>query len=357
MTASPEIEPAPTATPTQSIESNYQADTEAEATVDWRPIVRRYQKPCLRKSTWQICNTFIPYVGLWALMFFTAQVSWLLTGCLAVLAALFLVRVFIIFHDCGHASYFSSRRANNVMGFISGLLTLTPYRHWRWQHAVHHGTAGNLDERGIGDVWTMTVEEYKSASMFQRMQYRFMRHPLVLFGLIPLGLFWVYQRFSYRKASRADRNSVYWMNGAIALYVVGMTALFGFWPFFWIQMIVTGVSGGLGVWLFYVQHQFEDTYWSSGETWDYTSSAMEGSSYYKLPALLNWFSGSIGYHHIHHLSSRIPNYHLAACHHAEPYFQQVPELTLSSSLKSMSLRLWDEEAKKLISFSDLRKSA
>ncbi len=352
------LPPMPVLPSTSEVPADLPNEAKGDAAVvdDWRKIVRRYQQPDQSKAIWQICNTFIPYVGLWVAMYFTVSVSWLLTLALAGLAGLFLVRIFIIFHDCGHSSFFASKKANDVLGFISGLCTLTPYRHWRWQHAVHHGCSGNLDERGIGDVWTMTVAEYQAASPWVRLQYRFMRNPVVLFGFIPLGLFWVYQRFSYKKASKRDRRSVYWMNFAIALYAAGMIALFGFWSFFWIQLVVTGVSGGLGVWLFYVQHQFEDTYWSEGGNWDYVSSAMQGSSFYKLPAVMNWFSGNIGYHHIHHLSSRIPNYHLVACHESEPYFQQVPELTLRESLKSIQLRLWDEESRKLVGFGHLKGS-
>ncbi|MGJ8651648.1 MAG: fatty acid desaturase [Opitutaceae bacterium] len=326
------------------------------STANWREIVRSYQKPDPKKSIRQICNTFIPYIGLWVIMYFTAPISMGLTLGLAVLASLFLMRIFIIFHDCGHGSFFASKKANNVLGFICGLCTLTPYRHWRWQHAVHHGCSGNLDARGIGDVWTMTVAEYKASPWYIRLQYRFMRNPIVLFGLIPLGLFWVYQRFSYKKASKPDRHSVYWMNLAIFIYATVMISAFGFWHFFWIQLTVSFISSGVGVWLFYVQHQFEDTYWSSGGEWDYTLSAMQGSSFYKLPAVLNWFSGNIGYHHIHHLSSRIANYNLKACHESEPYFQQVPELNFRESLKSLKLRLWDEESKKLVGYAHLNKS-
>jgi omega-6 fatty acid desaturase (delta-12 desaturase) len=317
---------------------------------NWRALVKKYQQPSLPLGLWQIANTLIPYAGLWFLMYATLGVSWLLTFLLAALAALFLVRVFIIFHDCGHGSFFRSKRANDLMGFTTGLLTLTPYRHWKWQHAVHHGTSGNLDARGIGDVWTMTVREYEAASWRTRLQYRFTRNPIVLFGLVPLGLFVVYQRFAYSTASKRDRNSVYRMNLAILLYAVALSLLFGFWNFLYIQLTITALSGSLGVWLFYVQHQFEDTYWRTSGEWDYTASAMEGSSFYKLPAVLNWFSGNIGYHHIHHLSSRIPNYHLKACHEAEAFFQQVPELTLLGSLKSLRLRLWDENSRKLVGY-------
>jgi omega-6 fatty acid desaturase (delta-12 desaturase) len=344
-----------------SAESNPKTpETAVPQPVSWRKIVAKYQKPILSKSLGQIANTFIPFAGLWVLMYFTLPVSLPLTIALAVLAGCFLMRIFIIFHDCGHGSYFRSKKANNTLGFICGLLTLTPYRHWRWQHAVHHGVSGNLDERGIGDVWTMTVNEYLNATLWERIQYRITRNPLILFGLIPLSLFVVYQRFSYKKASQADKNSVHIMNLSILLFATLMSLIFGFWNYVWIQLTVTAVSGTVGVWLFYVQHQFEDTYWRSGEEWDYTTSAMQGSSFYKLPKIMQWFSGNIGYHHIHHLSSRIPNYSLEACHNAEPFFQQVPHLTIRSSLKSLSLRMWDEDSQKLVGYShlkDLRKSA
>jgi omega-6 fatty acid desaturase (delta-12 desaturase) len=287
-------------------------------------------------------------------MYFTMSISWPLTFGLCALASLFLMRLFIIFHDCGHGSFFKSRKANNVVGFLIGVITFTPYRHWTWQHAVHHGTSGNLDERGSGDIWTMTVNEYLDAPRRTRLLYRITRNPVVLFILAPIGLLAFYQRFPDSAASKRERLSVQIMNVSLLLYIIGMSLIFGFWNYLWIQLAIATVSGTLGIWLFYVQHQYEDTYWRSGEEWDYTNSALEGSSFYKLPAILNWFSGNIGYHHIHHLSSRIPNYNLQACHRAEPYFQKVPELTLMKSLKSMNLRLWDEDSKKLVGYSILK---
>lgn len=326
-----------------------------DAVVNWRKIVTKYQQPCLKKSSLQIANSIGPYLLIWVLMYFSVQVSWPLTIGLAALGGLFLVRVFIIFHDCGHGSFFSSKKANNVLGFITGVMTFTPYRYWRWQHAVHHGTSGNLDQRGTGDIWTMTVQEFQEASTWMRLRYVISRNPIVVFVIAPLGLFWIYQRFAFANASKRDRRSVLWMNLALATYIAAMSLVFGFWNYFWIQLILTLVCGTVGVWLFYVQHQFEDTYWREAGEWDYTTSAMKGSSYYKLPKLLQWFSGNIGFHHIHHLSSRIPNYNLEACHNAEPFFQQVPELTLKSSWKSIHLRLWDEQAQKLVGYRHLRR--
>ena len=323
--------------------------------LNWRKIVAKYQQPCLKKSCWQIVNSIGSYLALWVLMYFTVQSSWPLTIGVATLAGLFLVRVFIIFHDCGHGSFFRSKQANNVLGFITGVMTFTPYRYWRWQHAVHHGTSGNLDHRGTGDIWTMTVKEYHTASRWMKLRYVISRNPIVVFVIAPLGLFWLYQRFAFADANKRDRRSVLWMNLALASYITAMSLVFGFWNYFWIQFILTLVSGTAGVWLFYVQHQFEDTYWRKADEWDYLTSAMQGSSYYKLPKVLQWFSGNIGFHHIHHLSSRIPNYNLEACHQAEPFFQQVPELTLRSSIKSIHLRLWDEEGEKLVGYKHLRK--
>lgn len=321
---------------------------------NWRTIVAKYQQPCLKKSVWQICNSILPYLALLIAAYFTRSISWSLTIGLCVLAGLLLVRIFIIFHDCGHGSFFRSKKANDTLGFITGVLSFTPYRYWRWQHAVHHGTSGNLDHRGTGDIWTMTVREYRAASPWMRFRYRVSRNPLVVFVLVPIFLFWIYQRFAFDGASKRDRRSVHWMNLALAGYVVSMGFLFGWKDFFYIQLTLTMVSGTVGVWLFYVQHQFEDTYWRNADEWDYLTSAMQGSSYYKLPKWMQWISGNIGFHHIHHLSSRIPNYHLEACHQAEPFFQQVPELTLRKSIKSISLRLWDEESEKLVGYRFLK---
>jgi omega-6 fatty acid desaturase (delta-12 desaturase) len=281
-------------------------------------------------------------------------VSWWLTIPLAVLAAAFLVRIFIIFHDCGHGSYFRSRRANNIVGFIAGVLTFTPYYHWRWEHAIHHGTAGQLDKRGTGDVWTMTVQEYLESSRWKRFAYRLARNPFVLLVLAPLVMFVVLQRIPSPHASARERESVWWMNLAILCLVIGLSSIFGVVPYLLIQLTVTMVAGAAGVWLFYVQHQFEDAYWERGDNWDYAAAALKGSSFYKLPRILQWFSGNIGFHHIHHLSPRIPNYNLQKCHEADPLFQQVKPLTLFSSMKSLAFRLWDERAKKLVGYRRMR---
>ncbi len=316
----------------------------------WKAVVTKFEKPSLSRAIWQMVNTLVPYVGLWCLMFFTVQVSWWYTVPLAILAAGFVVRAFIIFHDCGHGSYFASRRANNVVGFITGLIAFTPYYQWRWEHAIHHATNGDLDRRSVGDIWTMTVREYQESSKWKRFLYRLNRNPFVLFVIVPIFLFLVYQRFSTAKASKREKYSVYWMNLAILAMGAGMSMIFGFTNYVIIQLIIMGVAASSGVWLFYVQHQFEDTYWERSENWDFTTAALQGSSFYKLPKILQWFSGNIGFHHIHHLSSRIPNYNLERCHKAEPLFQNVKPITLWSSMKSLTFRLWDEEQRKLVGY-------
>ena len=321
----------------------------------WKTLVAKYQEPHAGRATWQLVNTLGGYIAVWVLMYLSLDVSWWLTLPLALLAGGLLVRVFIIFHDCGHGSFFASRFANDFWGFVTGLLTFTPYYHWRGEHAIHHGATGDLDRRGIGDVWTMTVQEYVESSRWRRFAYRLARNPIVLFVIAPLVLFLVLQRGCRTGAKRHERLSVWWMNLALLVMVVGMSFLFGVLPYLVIQLTVMMVAGAGGVWLFYLQHQFEDAYWERGKDWDYEEAALRGSSFFKLPRVLQWFSGNIGFHHIHHLSPRIPNYNLESCHLSDPMFQEVKPMTLIGSLKSLGLRLWDESSKKLISFRHLRK--
>jgi acyl-lipid omega-6 desaturase (Delta-12 desaturase) len=326
-------------------------------TPGWKEIVIKYQRPALRRGLWQLINTLVPYAALWYLMYLSLAVSYWLTAGLALVAAGLLVRVFIIFHDCGHGSFFASRKANDILGFITGVLSFTPYYHWRWQHALHHASAGDLDRRGIGDVWTLTVQEYLQASRWRRFAYRLARNPVVLFVLAPLFLFLVKQRIPSRNAGRRERNSVYLTNIALVALVTGMTGLFGLKTYLLLQLGLLAGAGAAGVWLFYVQHQFEGVYWERGDGWDYATAALKGSSFYKLPKVLQWFSGNIGFHHIHHLSPRIPNYHLEICHQAEPLFQSVQPVTLLSSFKSLTFRLWDEQRRKLVGFRALKRQS
>ena len=327
-----------------------QTDTSA-----WKTIVEQYQEPSTARAVWQMVNTFGPYILLWVLMYRSLSVSYWLTIPLAVLAGGFLIRIFIIFHDCGHGSFFKSRTVNDVVGFIAGVLTFTPYYHWRWQHSVHHATSGHLDKRGTGDIWTMTVQEYLESTRWRRFAYRLTRNPAVLFVIAPVSVLLILQRIPSPKASPRERASVHWMNLAILVLAICLISIFGLKAYLLIQLTAIGLAGTAGFWLFYVQHQFEGVYWERGDDWDYTEAALQGSSFYKLPKILQWFTGNIGYHHIHHLSAKIPNYNLERCHKAHLIFQGVKPITLFSSWKSLTYRLWDEERKKLVGYRDLRR--
>lgn len=324
-------------------------------TATWKPIVAKFQKPSVGRAAWQMTNTLGGYALTWFLLAICIKISWWLVPPLVLLAAGFLVRTFIIFHDCGHGSYFRSSRANDVVGFITGVLTLTPYYHWRWEHNVHHATSGHLDKRGTGDIYTLTVQEYLEASRWKRFAYRLARNPFILFILAPLYLFIFQQRFPSSKAGKRERRSVYWTNLGVLVMAAGLSMVFGLGTYLLIQLVITATAGAAGVWLFYVQHQFDGVYWERGENWDYTKAALEGSSFYKLPKVLQWFTGNIGFHHIHHLSARIPNYNLERCHKADPMFQSVKPITLLQSFKCLTFRLWDEQQRKLVGFGYLRR--
>lgn len=321
---------------------------------EWKAIVIAHQKPRLGAAIWQLINSLGAFLGMWCLMYYTVQISWWLTIPLAFVTGGFLVRVFIIFHDCGHGSFFKSKLANDVWGFVTGMMAFTPYHHWRWEHATHHATNGDLDRRGVGDVWTMTVAEYLAASRWKKLGYRLFRHPIVLFGIGPIFMFLIRERWPVAAAKARDKASVWIMNAAIISWSAALISLFGFFPWLVLQLTVLATGASAGVWLFYVQHQFEDAYWQRGDDWDFFDAAIKGSSFYKLPRILQWFTGNIGYHHIHHLSSRIPNYNLERCHKSHPMFQEVKPLTLWASLKTATYRLWDEKNMKLITFRQLK---
>lgn len=305
---------------------------------EWKSLVEDFQKPNHKVATWQVLNTLVPLAGIWTALYYIYPVSLILAIALAILGGLFLVRAFIIFHDCGHGSFYKNKKANDILGFITGMLTFTPYHHWKWEHAVHHATTGDLDRRGIGDVWTLTVKEYLASSRTTRLNYRLVRNPFILFVFAPLFLFFVLERFPSKKSKPREKRSVMMMNLALLTWGVCMSAIFGFLPWLFLQLIMMSVAGCSGVWLFYVQHQFEDAYWEETKNWDFTTAAMEGSSYYKLPKILQWFSGNIGFHHIHHLNPMIPNYNLEKCHHSDPFFRNAPELNIRTSLRSIKYR-------------------
>ena len=316
----------------------------------WRTIVARYEAPSARRSWGQIANTILPYFALLYAMYLALDVSYWITLALAVPAAGFLVRSFIICHDCGHGSFFKSRRINRTVGLLSGLLTFVPFYYWTHEHARHHAHAGDLDRRGEGDIWTLTVQEYLALPRWKRAWYRIYRNPVFLFGMAPLFIFLVLYRFWRRGSSARERWSVVRTNLILAGVVVAASLTIGIQAYLMILIPVLFLATSAGVWLFYVQHQFENTYWARHEEWSYLRQALEGSSFYRLPRLLQWFTGNIGFHHVHHLSPRIPNYNLQKCHESHPMFRSVKHITPGSSLKALGYRLWDENRRKLVGF-------
>lgn len=320
----------------------------------WREVVAQYQRPHLPHSLGQIATTLIPYFTLLCAMYLSLRVSYAITLVLTVPAAGFLVRIFIIMHDCGHGSFFKSRRANQFWGFVTGLLTFVPSYSWSHEHAKHHAAAGNLDNRGDGDVWTLTLQEYLAFPRWKRMWYRIYRNPVVMFGVGPLYLFLIRYRFWRRRDSPRARWSTIRTNVALLGIVLVMSLTLGLKAYLMIQLPILLLGATAGVWLFYVQHQFEGTYWERREKWSFVREALEGSSFYKLPRVLQWCTGNIGFHHVHHLSPRIPNYHLQKCHESHAMFTAVKPLTLWSSWQSLAFRLWDEEEKKLVSYGYIR---
>ena len=318
-----------------------------------KKILAKYTRPDWRKSIWQVANSFIPYIMLAVLMYFSLSVSYWLTLALAIPAAGFMIRIFIIFHDCGHGSFFPSRRANNIIGFIAGLITFAPYYHWNHKHAIHHASSGDLDRRGMGDVWTLTVKEYQNLPKRERLTYNIFRNPLIMLLIGPIYMFLFYNRFVTGNASARERYYVYATNLGLLTIALTAGATIGFKAYLLIQLPIIIIGGIAGVWLFYVQHQFDGVYWARNAEWDFHDAAIEGSSFYKLPRVLQWFSGNIGFHHVHHLSSRIPNYYLELCHKEIPEFQKIKPLTVRESIKCVKYRLWDEENNRLVGYNYL----
>lgn len=304
-------------------------------------------------SIWQLINSFVPYVALWVLMIYVLQYSWLLVLPLSIIAAGFIARLFIIFHDCGHGAFFKSQFLNDTIGNILGIITFTPYHRWHHAHLIHHRTAGNLDKRGVGDVWTLTVEEFKNLSVGRRRFYRVYRHPIIMFFVGAPLMFILTNRFTRKGFTLRERISVYVANVGIAGLAVGMSYLIGFGNYLLIQLLVIYFSAAIGVFLFYVQHQFPDVHWYRDDEWNYSTVAIHGASFLKLPRVLQWFSGNIGFHHIHHLSSKIPNYKLEKCHYENEAFSIVKPVTLMKAFQTLKLRLWDEQKQRLISFSEM----
>jgi len=320
----------------------------------WVKIIAPYRNGDKLKSWWQIINTFIPYALLWVLMVVSLKYSYWITIPLILLSAGFLVRLFIIFHDCGHGSFFNSKRLSEIVGFIIGVLTFTPYHRWHNSHLIHHRTVGNLDKRGTGDVWTLTVDEYLALSKRKQLAYRIFRHPLIMFGIGAGLLFLIGNRFTREHFSTKEKMSVYATNAGIVILATILGFTIGWKAYLLIQIPVMYIAAIGGVYLFYLQHQFDGTHWYTDQDWDFKTVAIHGSSYYKLPAVLQWFSGNIGFHHIHHLSSKIPNYRLEKCHHENELFRNIKPIPFLKGFKYVNLKLWDSKAGKLICFKDLK---
>lgn len=323
----------------------------------WKQAVAKYSRSNVWLSLWQIANTFIPYFVLLYLMYRSLEVSYLLTLLLAIPAAAFAIRSFIIFHDCGHGSFFDSKKANDFVGIVAGILTFTPYYYWRNSHAKHHATSGDLDRRGTGDIWMLTLEEYEALPPRRQLWYRIYRNPLFLFGLAPAVLFLVMRRFPDPDFRKRERYSVHFTNAVLLAIIIVAALTIGLGKYIAIQLPVIVIAASAGVWMFYVQHQYPGVYWARHEDWDYVTASLYGSSYYKLPKLLQWVTGNIGFHHIHHLSPRIPNYYLEPCQEENTFFQAMKPLTLWESFKTANLRLLDEETGEMLDYHALRRPA
>lgn len=318
----------------------------------WMAVVRPYQRADVHLAVGQLLNTFLPLALLFAASCLALQVQFALVLLLSLPLAGLLVRLFIIQHDCGHGSFLPSKRWNDRVGLLCSLFTFTPYAAWRRDHAVHHATAGNLDHRGTGDIRTLTVDEYTALSPGRRRLYRWYRHPLILFVLGPTVHFLVLQRIPWTGAAGAhgDRQSILLTNLALLLLYGTLAALLGWQRLLLVWLPPAALAASAGVWLFYVQHQFDEAYWVREPDWEYSAVALQGSSYYKLPKLFQWFTGNIGLHHVHHLSPRIPNYLLQRCHDENEVFQRAPVMTFVESLKTIPLALWHEQGQRLVSF-------
>lgn len=318
----------------------------------WQTVVSKYAYPETWRSVWQVINSLVPFIVMWYLMVRSLEIGYWLTLILAVPTAGFMVRLFIIFHDCCHGSFFRSMRANELMGLVMGVVTFTPFYEWKHSHAIHHATAGDLDRRGIGDVYTMTVEEYLASPWWKRFGYRVMREPVFMFFFGSIIVFVITQRIP--TGDKRERESVWWTNLSLAIMVTAACLLFGWQAFVTVQLLVLFFGASVGIWLFYVQHNFDPSYWDRHPQWEFVKAGLVGSSFYKLPKVLQWFTGNIGFHHIHHLSPKIPNYKLEQCHNENPVFQ-VPPMTFGRSLKSLQYRLWDEKQRMLVGWSVLKK--
>ena len=331
------------------------ADTSQNPVRSWREKLAAYRQASDGRAMTELMITFIPYIACWALAAWLISISVWLIPLAVIPASAFLVRLFIIQHDCGHGSMFSSRKANDWVGRFIGLLTVTPYDFWKYSHAFHHATSGNLDKRGIGDVWTLTVQEYNAKSWLGRLGYKAVRHPLVLFGFGPVYIFLLQQRLPIGGLkTRNNWPSTMGTNAGIVAIALPAMYFMGWWQFLLVGTLIIALTSSVGVWLFYVQHQFDETHWARTGDWTHEDAALQGSSYYKLPWILNWMSGNIGVHHVHHVSSAIPFYRLPQVLKDHPELKDISRITLWQSFKFARLKLWCEAQERLVTFREAR---
>jgi len=326
------------------------------AEASWRTVLAPHMAPRLRPALIDVATSVVSYLGLMVAMFVAFRISYLLVLVLAIPAAGFLVRTFIVFHDCAHGSFVRSKRANAMLGAALGVVLYTPFAWWRHEHAVHHATAGDLDRRGVGDIETLTVDEYRARSWRGRFHYRLFRNPFVMFGFGPLWVLLISQRLVRRGMRARLRHSVLGTDLALALVIGGLCWLVGWKEFLLVQSPPLLLAGAVGIWLFYVQHQFEDAYWQTSDEWSFDDAALQGSSHLDLPPILRFFTGNIGLHHVHHLSARIPNYNLRAAHEAGK-LDWVTSLSLRDGLAAVRLKLWDPDQRRLVTFREAARNS
>lgn len=323
-----------------------------------RENIKKFAVPSNKLAIWQMINTLIPYMLLIVAMYFMIlyKVPYIFVILFSIIPGLFLVRIFIFFHDCTHKSFMKNRKSMNILGHIFGILTFTSFYRWQREHVKHHATVGNIDKRGVGDVWTMTVEEYQQSKWLKRFGYRLYRNPLVLFIIGPIYVFLISERLPFENKTKRDwlSNSITNIGVIAIIAIVWLTV--GLKYYLMIQLPIIFIAASMGVWLFYVQHQYEDVYWESNKDWDINQAALQGSSVYKLPRLLEWFTGYIGYHNIHHLNARVPNYRLKKLYYSNENLRSDKEITFFKSLKLMRLCLYDVKTKKLISYRKYKKT-
>jgi omega-6 fatty acid desaturase (delta-12 desaturase) len=319
---------------------------------DWHKELTAFRNSDSGIAAWQLINTLVPYFFLWYLMVRSIQLGYpyALTLLLSLFAGAFLVRIFILFHDCVHGSFFRNQRVNTFFGYVLGVLVFTSFEDWRFAHLRHHVTYANLDARGFGDIWTMTLAEYEGSPKIKQLWYKLYRNPLVMLGLGAMFTFFLANRLPTREVKRKQRMSVLFTNLLIIAVILIANGLFGWRTYLLIQLPVFWLAGAAGIWLFYVQHQFPGGYWARKGDWEPLRAAMEGSSFYKLPPVLRWFSSNIGYHHVHHLSPRIPNYHLLKCFNAVSALQDRAPLTWADSFSCVRLKMWDEQRQQMVGF-------